>query len=324
MTKGNMAASADDDQAAEDGNNVIPAFAGKARTLREAFGAATGDPAAARGRTIGAILVEQGRLTAENVERIAALQREKNLRFGEAARKLGLLTREDVEAALSRQFGHAYLRRGESKVSETLIAAYEPFRPQVESLRALRSQLMLRWFDGDPDRRVLSVVSAARREGRSFIAANLAVVVSQLGERTLLIDADLRHPSQHLLFGLDNRSGLSAVLSGRAGPEALQHIPGLPSLTVLPSGVVPPNPQELLAGPLFAQLLDALAEQFDVILLDTPAASETADAQILVVRAGAALIVTRRNATRTWRVQGVSASVVQTKATIVGTVLNNY
>ena len=322
MTKGKMAASADDDQAAEEGNNVIPAFSGKAaRSPRDPFGALAGEPAAGR---IGAILVEQGRLTAADAERIASLQREKGLRFGDAARALKLLTREDVEAALSRQFGLPYLQRGQSKVSQALVAAYEPFRPQVEALRALRSQLVLRWFDGDPARKALTVVSAARGEGRSFIAASLAVVFSQLGERTLLIDADLRHPSQHLLFGLDNRSGLSAVLSGRAGPEALARIAGLPSLTVLPSGVAPPNPQELLARPLFAQLLDALTEQFDVILLDSPAASETADAQTLVVRAGAALIVTRKNATRAWRVQGVSASVVQAKATIVGTVLNEF
>ena len=324
MSKGNMAAGADDEHPVRDDRNVIPAFVPKAKGQREAFAIAPGDAAGRDQGAIGEILVQQGRLTAESVERILKLQREKGLRFGDAARKLGLLKQSEIDLALSVQFGHPYLQRGQSRVSPAVVAAYEPFRPQMETLRALRSQLMLRWFDGDPARRALAVVSAARAEGRSFIAANLAVVFSQFGDRTLLIDADLRHPSQHRLFGLDSRIGLSTILSGRAGPEALVRVPGMPNLAVLPSGAVPPNPHELLARPLLTQMLDALASEFDVILLDSPAAAETADAQTLVVRAGAALIVTRKNATRTWRVQGVSASVVQTKATIVGTVLNDY
>ena len=75
---------------------------------------------------------------------------------------------------------------------------------------------------------------------------------------------------------------------------------------------------------VFAELLDQLAGLFDVILLDSPPASETADAQALVVRAGAALIVARKNASRAWRVQGISDSVAQAKATIVGAVLNDF
>lgn len=275
-------------------------------------------------RLIGAILSESGRLLPEDVERILRLQREKGLRFGEAAVRLGILTPADVECALSRQFHYPYLARGETAVSEDVVAAYDPFSKQVEALRALRSQLALRWFDDDPARKSLVVVSAARKEGRSFIAANLAVVFSQLGERTLLIDADLRNSCQHRLFGLDNRVGLSAVLAGRAGAETILRIPSLPKLSVLPAGAPPPNPQELLAGPVFPQLLKQLAEQVDVILLDSPAASETADAQILSVRAGAAMIVARKNATRMWRVQGVTDSVVQARSTIVGTVLNDF
>jgi len=275
-------------------------------------------------RSIGAVLVKAGRLTPEDTERVLRLQQEKGLRFGDAAQELGLLTQADIEFALSRQFDYPYLRHGESKVSEDLVAAYDPFSPRVEALRALRSQLMLRWFNHDPARKALAIVSATRKEGRSYIAANLAVVFSQLGQRTLLIDADLRNPCQHQLFGLESRAGLSAVLSRRAGPEALQRIPSLPDLSVLPAGALPPNPQELVAGPLFAQLLQELAAHFDVILLDSPAAAETADAQTLAVRAGAAMIVVRKNSSRLWRVQSVSDSVVQAKATIVGAVLNAF
>jgi chain length determinant protein tyrosine kinase EpsG len=277
-----------------------------------------------RERSIGAILVDAGRLTLAGAERILKLQRDENLRFGDAALKLGLLTQGDIQFALSRQFDHPYLRRGESKVSQVVVAAYEPFRPEIEALRALRNQLMLRWFENDPARKALAVISAARQEGRSFVTANLAVVFSQLGERTLVIDADMRNAHQHELFGLENRGGLSTILAGRAGPEAIARIPGLSNLSVLPAGASPPNPQELLARPLFAELLEQLASVFEVILIDSPPAAETADAQTIVVRAGAALIVARKNTSRAWRVQGISDSVAQAKATIVGSVLSEF
>ena len=287
--------------------------------------APAGSPALKRfDHLIGGILIDAGRLKLEDAERILHLQREQGLLFGDAALKLGLLTEADIQFALSRQFNYPYLVRGESKVSEDLIAAYARAGPQLEALRALRSQLMLRWFDNDPTRKALAIVSGERREGRSYIAANLAVVFSQLGQHTLLIDADMRNPSQHNLFGIDNSGGLSEALSGRGGPVTIRHISGLPELWVLPSGASPPNPLELLARPRFPQLLAELGQKFDVILLDSPAATDHADAQTLAVRAGAALIVARKNATRMWQVRGVSDSVAQGNATIVGTVLNDF
>ena len=282
-------------------------------------------PTQAHGRrSIGAMLIDAGRLKVEDAERVLRLQREQNLRFGDAALKLGVLTQADIDFALSLQFDFPYLLPCQSAVSQEVIAAYAPLAPQVEALRSLRSQLMLRWLDAEPETKALAILSAARAEGRSFIAANLAVVFAQLGERTLLIDADLRNPCQHRLFGLENAVGLSAALSGRAGPEAIQRVPLLPSLSVLPAGALPPNPQELLARPAFPALLKQLAANLDVILIDTPAAGETADAQTVAVRAGAALIVARKNSARTWRVQGISDSVAQSRVTIVGSVLNSY
>jgi protein-tyrosine kinase len=278
----------------------------------------------ARERSIGALLIDAGRLSAEDAEKVLALQKEKGGRFGDAAKELGFISQADIDYALSRQFDYPCLQPGESRVSEELVTAYEPNHKQVEQLRALRSQLMLRWLDQDPARKAIAILSGARGEGRSYLAANLAVLFSQLGERTLLVDADLRHPRQHELFGLDNRTGLSAVLSGRAGPEAIQRIPQLLDLSVLPAGVLPPNPQDLLARPQFAALLAELAAHFDVILLDSPPAGESADAQMIAGRAGAALIVVRKYASRSWRVRGVSDSVAQAKATIVGAVLNDF
>lgn len=275
-------------------------------------------------RPIGAILVDAGRIKAEDAERVLHLQRERGVSFGDAAVQLGLVTRDDIDFALSRQFDYPYLQRGQSQVSEELIAAYAPFSPQVEALRALRSQLMWRWFSTGSDHKALAVVSSERKEGRSYIAANLAVVFAQLGERTLLIDADMRNPSLHRLFGLENRSGLSAVLSGRGGPETIQRIPALVDLSVLPSGVQPPNPSELLARPLLPKLLQELAREYDVILLDTPAAGDTADALTTSICAGGALIVVRKNSARAWRVRGIAEGAALSNTTLVGTMLNDY
>lgn len=275
-------------------------------------------------RLIGAVLVEAGRLKPEDAERILHFQREQGLRFGEAAMSLGLVSAADIEFALALQFGYRCLVRGESKVSESLVAAYTASGPEVEALRALRSQLMQRWFDGNPARKALAVVSAARNEGRSIIAASLAVVFSRLGQRTLLIDADMRHPSQHHILDLDNRVGLSAMLAGRAQHEAIQPIPALPDLSVLPAGAAPPNPQELLARPLFARLLSELALAYDVILLDTPSAAECNDGQTVAVRAGAALVVARKNVTLALSARGVCDAVKQAGAAVVGTVLNDF
>lgn len=276
-------------------------------------------------RSIGTILIQAGRLTFESAEKILQLQREQGLRFGDAALQLGLLTAADIELALSRQFDYPYLVRGESQVSEQVISAYAPFSPQAETLSVLRSQLMLRWFDSTVGGKALAIVSAGRGEGRSFIAANLAVAFAQLGRETLLIDADMRNPAQHTLFSIDNRSGLSAVLAGRGTADAeTRRIAGLPGLTVLPAGAQPPNPLELLARPLFPQMLADWATEFEVIILDSPATAEHTDGQNIAARAGAALIVARKGSSRMAQVRDAAATVNHTSATIVGTVLNDF
>jgi protein-tyrosine kinase len=277
-----------------------------------------------RDRSFGGILIDAGRLKAQDVDRILHAQKEQGLRFGDAAKKLGLLTEADIEFAVSRQFDFPYLLDGQGALSEDLIAAYAPFSGPVEALRTLRNQLKLRWFDTDATHKGIAIVSAEGKEGRSFIAANLAIVFSQLGERTLLVDADMRNGCQHRLFGVDNRAGLSALLTGRGGPEAIQRVPGLHDLSVLPAGVRPPNPAELLARPRFTKLLKELAGTFDVLVFDTPAAADTADAQIVTMAVGCALIVARKNKSRVWRVRAVADGSVQTSAAVVGTVLNDF
>jgi capsular exopolysaccharide synthesis family protein len=166
------------------------------------------------------------------------------------------------------------------------------------------------------------VVSPDRREGRSLAAANLAITFAQLGQRTLLIDADLRQPSLHTLFDVRQRLGLSDLLAGRLGEQAVTGIDGLARLCLMPAGTVPPNPQELLARPRFDQMLQALTQDHEVIIIDTPAAGQCADAQTVAVRAGAALLLARRHASSLSRLaqlgQGLSGFGVQ----LVGSVLN--
>lgn len=279
---------------------------------------------AGTGGSIGAILVDTGRLSAENVERILRLQIEQGKRFGDTAIELGLLTEDDVRFALSRQFNTLYLPAGDNTLSHQLVAAYKPFSPVVEKLRALRSQLMLRWFDADARLNSLAVVSPRAGEGRSFIAANLAIVFSQLGKRTLLLDANLRAPRQHELFKLGNSAGLSSMLAGRVGIEAIARVPSLLGLSVLPAGAVPPNPQELLGRSGFSELLQTLSREFDAVIIDTPAASEYGETQIIASRASAALIVARKDRTSMPDTIELAGSLQQTGTTPVGCVLNDF
>ena len=142
--------------------------------------------------------------------------------------------------------------------------------------------------------------------------------------RTLLIDADMRHPHQHDLFKLNNAVGLSALLTGRAGREIVRRIHPQLRLFVLPAGMTPPNPQELLGRPVFDLVLDQFAEQYDVVLLDTPAIAETADAQILAALAGATVMLARRNHTRHAELSAAMQSLVQSGVKVIGSVINEF
>ncbi len=279
-------------------------------------------PATGAGRSIGVILVDSDRISPPQAAQILAYQQEHGTRFGDAGKALGLLTDDDVRYALSVQFGYPYLTR-ENNLSRELVAAHQPASDSVEQLRALRSQLMLRWFDTSPERKCLAIVSAGRKEGRTYIAANLAIVFSQLGERTLLIDADMRSPRLHSLFNLGKSAGLSGMLAGRAGMEAVIGISALQDLSVLPAGAVPPNPQELLGRQDFSKLLQSLGETFNVIIIDTPSASECADAHTVAVRSGAALLVARENASSLPQVARLTHSLREFGVTLVGSVLND-
>lgn len=272
-------------------------------------------------RSIGAILIDSGRLSPDDTERVLQFQKEAGLRFGEAGIKLGLLTEADILFALSLQFDYPFLSGPSRPVSEEVVVAYRPFGHEGERLRSLRSQLQLRWFDESGKNTSLAVVGPHRGEGRSYLAANLAVSFAQAGERTLLIDADLHNASQHRYFKLENGAGLSNLLAGQLQDGMVQFVQGIPGLAVLPSGPLPPNPQELLARPVFQRILEQSSSTFSVVIVDTPAMEEGIDATLLARATRAAIAVARTNLTRTDAFADAAAMVSDIGAKVVGSVL---
>jgi protein-tyrosine kinase len=209
-------------------------------------------------------------------------------------------------------------------VSSQLVAAAEPLHPRTEQLRALRTQLLIRWSNLGAAPRALALISPNSSEGRSYLAANLAVLFAQLGRRTLLIDADLRAPRQFEFFGIPNRPGLLAVLAGRAGREAAISLPAFGPLSVVPAGPYAPHPQELLLRPTLGAFLKQMESEFDAILIDTPPARQNADAQGLAFLAGSALVIARAGHTRVDDTASVVRQLTDAGVLLLGTVLNNF
>lgn len=275
-------------------------------------------------RSIGAILADLRHLSADQVEKIVRHQRDKGLRFGEAAVALGFASNDDVMFALAQQFHYPYAAEDKRKANPELVALNQPFGVQSESFRAIRSQIMMRLFNEGQERRAIAVVSPDSGDGKTFFAANLAVTLAQLGGRTLLVDADLRHPRQHAVFGVSNQAGLSGILSGRAESKVIQQVPGVPSLFVLPVGITPPNPLELVERPAFGLLMRELLAKFDHVVVDTPAACYGSDSAVIAARCGAALVVARKNQGRVSALQDLVANLSETPARMAGVVFNEF
>jgi protein-tyrosine kinase len=272
-------------------------------------------------RSIGAILVNSGRLAIEDVERIINFQKERELRFGDAGMQLGLLTEADIFYALSMQFDYPYLSGPGHPVSDEVVVAYRPFSAEGERLRSLRSQLQLRWFKEGASRVALAIVGTRPGEGRSLLAANLAVTFAQAKERTLLIDGDMRRPRQNVLFKVENQTGLSNLLTGRMQEQVIKLVPGIPGLAILPSGPIPPNPEELLGRSSFDRILEQSMSAFDVVIIDTPPMTSGDDVTLLARFAGAALIVARNHLTRTAEFQELVDQMQDAGVKVVGSVL---
>jgi len=211
---------------------------------------------------------------------------------------------------------------GQNRFNSELIAISQPYAQQVEALRVLCGQLMMLWFDDE--HRSLAIVSANAGEGCSYLAANLAVVFAQLGQRTLLVDANVRQPRQHLIFKLEANKGLSDILAGHADLESATQTVSVENLSVLSAGAVASNPLELLSRASFMGLMKQAAAQYDVVLVDTTPVTITADAQATVAQCGGALLVSRLNHTKFSDLTEMRDQIAITGAQIVGGVINDF
>jgi protein-tyrosine kinase len=272
---------------------------------------------------IGSILAAEGKLDSARIGQVLRLQQTRHgLRFGEAALSLGLITREDLHMALARQYDFPCQRPNGASVSPDLIVFRDTLHPRVERLRALRTQLLIRWSRLSSRPRALAIVSPGSGEGRSHVVANLAVLFAQLGMRTLLIDADMRAPRQYRIFDIADRSGLSSVLSGRSSGEV--PLPVFGPLSVLPAGAPPPNPQELLLRPALASYLELASAQYDVVLIDTPPAGDSADAHSVAFCAGSALVLARTDHTRINDAAALTRDLTDAGTLVFGAVLTTF
>jgi protein-tyrosine kinase len=275
-------------------------------------------------RSIGSIIAQANNLTADQVERILVHQKANGVKFGEAAVALGLANGDDVLWALSQQFHYPYAASGGVKASEDLVLSNKPFSHQAEAIRGLRSQINMRFFSGNEARCAIAIVSPDSGDGKTFLAANLAVAFSQLGGRTLLVDADMRNPRQHEIFGINSTAGLSSILSGRDETNVIRPVANLPSLFVMPVGTLPPNPMELVERPAFGLLMRELVAKFDHVIVDTPAAVYGSDYAVIAARCGAALAIARKGNTRVSAVQELVATLSNSPAKLAGVIMNEH
>ncbi|TXT40142.1 MAG: chain length determinant protein tyrosine kinase epsg [Comamonadaceae bacterium] len=271
---------------------------------------------------MGDACIQANKLTHQQVDAIVELQQRLHIRFGDAAIKLGFLTESDVREMLNIQFDYGSFNPANisAKVSPTLDILHRPQSEAAEAIKRIRSELISR-LDTQSNI-ILAVLSPQTGEGKSHVAASLAIAFAQLNIKTMLIDADLREPSQHLLFGLPNKTGLSTILAKRS-PNTLQAIPQITAnFWVLGSGPPPPNPIEILSKPRLKNLIESFAQDIAVFIVDTPSAIQWADAQNIAEQTGFALIVARENWTKLSDLKKTKNAMQAFGVELLGTVYN--
>lgn len=270
---------------------------------------------------IGRLLLNADLIKPEDIGRIVAAQQKENLRFGEMAIKLGLITQSALNQALASQFQLPFVPEGDSRFSPALYAAHRPGGPEAEALRTLRMQLVQRWLKDES--KAVAVLGARAQTGVSTLIANLAIVFAQLGESTLVVDANFRDPKQHKFFGFDRSpAGLSEVLAGRASlKDVLKSAPPYEKLSVLCAGAPPPNPQELLGRVNFSYVVETAPALFDVVLIDAPPVLDHSDAQLVAMRTGASILVAQRQLTRTADIKRAKDQLLAVGTKVLGVAL---
>jgi protein-tyrosine kinase len=206
-----------------------------------------------------------------------------------------------------------------------LSSLFDPFGRSAEQFRALRVQIGLRMGRAAAGQgQALAVVSPAHGDGRSWLAANLAASMSQRGGRVLLIDADLRRPRLHRLFGLRNAAGLATMLEGRADYRCLRVVPQVPGLHLLSAGASGGHPLELLERPELALVLQQLRLRFAQIVVDTAASESGPDATVVASCCDASVLVARRHKTRTADARRLVDALALAGKPVAGVALNDH
>lgn len=207
-------------------------------------------------------------------------------------------------------------------MSNTLITISNPRSPIAEAYRTLRTNL--EFSNLDKSLRSLLVTSASAEEGKSTTLANLAVTIAQSGKRVILVDADLRRPTLHQIFGLKNNAGLTDMVRDDA---ALANPPlqetTVANLQVLTSGQQPPNPAEILGSKRMSEILTALLERTDMVLFDAPPVLVVTDAAVLSSKVDGVLLVISAGKTKRENARKAQSQLEKINARVIGAVLNN-
>ena len=211
-------------------------------------------------------------------------------------------------------------RNGQSPASGGLIMLDDPHSPAAEAYRSLAANLQFAY--ADRQLQTIGVTSSAAGEGKSTTVANLAIAMAQTGRRLIIVDADLRRPGQHTLFGLDREQGLANVLLGENAQLPLRDTPAA-GVRLLTSGPMPANPLEVLGSRRFDQVLALARAQADFVLVDTPPAGALADAAVLAPRLEGMLLVVSAGRTRRDMARRAREQLERVNANLLGVVLTD-
>ncbi|MBP1943323.1 CpsD/CapB family tyrosine-protein kinase [Cytobacillus luteolus] len=213
------------------------------------------------------------------------------------------------------------LREKFQQANRSLITMTNSKSPISEQYRTIRTNIQFSTVDQEI--RSLMVTSAGPGEGKSTTTANIAVVFAQQGKKVLLIDADLRKPTAHYTFRVDNNVGLTNVLLKQTTLPMAVRETHQENLYVLPSGPIPPNPAELLGSRSMEQLGNQVFEEFDMVIFDTPPVLAVTDAQILANKSDGIVLVVSSGTTENEAAIKAKELLVNAKGKILGVVLNN-
>ena len=191
-----------------------------------------------------------------------------------------------------------------------------------ESFRALRTSIIFSSPEDKPLKSIL-VTSSVPGEGKSFLSLNLAIIFSQMNEKVIYIDGDMRRPMMHKNMNLDNKEGLSTYLIGSLDLDAIIKSSSVPGLSVITSGPIPPNPSELLSSTKVGALIRELSSKYDRIIIDAPPGASVADTLLLANIVDGVVLVIKGGRTRLDAVLSTKKKIVDTKGKIIGAVINN-